>query len=121
MAIKTTALINQAVADAKDLPQLVEFLQTASPPLAAALETKPLAYSKTPWGTLAVAVVAWVSSKYGLGLDANTCALIGGFGALVGAYAMRAITTGAISGVVTTPPDTTATSTTPTPSVTPKA
>ncbi len=58
--------------------------------------------SKSSWGTLAVAAVAWVSARYGIGLDETTCSLIGGVAVIVGSYLMRLLTKQPIAAVVST-------------------
>lgn len=97
-AAATTPAVNSAIAAAKDLPDLVQKLQTASPQLAQQIEGMPLIYSKTPVGTLAVAAVTWAAAKWGLGWDATTCDLVAGAGLLIGSYFMRWLTTSPISG-----------------------
>lgn len=89
---------NKAIAAAQDVPTLIKGLQAANPALAEQLTGKPLLASRTPWGTLAVAGVSWLASRYGLGWDDTTCAVVAGAGVLAGAYAMRAITTSPIAG-----------------------
>jgi len=103
MSATTTSAVNAAVKAAQTLGELKTNLETASPALAAALETKPLIASKTPWGTLLTGVVAYLAAKYGLPFDQTTDALIGGAGVLVGSYAMRAITASPIAGWFMTP------------------
>ena len=99
--LRATPLVNAIVARARSLPELIEMLP---PAMAEQLETKPLLLSKSPWGTLAAAVLAWVSTRYGLGWDEATCSVIAGAAVLLGSYAMRAMTKQPIAGVVTTPP-----------------
>ena len=88
---------------AQELPVLLAQVAAISPDVATQLETKPLLASRTPWGTLAAAAVGYASARWGLGLDANTDAVVGGFGLLVGAYLMRLITGQRIAGIVATP------------------
>ena len=103
--LSATTAVNDAVAGAKSLPGLISNLQALDPALATQLEAKPLLFSKTPWGTLAAGLIGWASARYGLGLDANTTALIAGLCVLAGSYAMRAVTKQPTSGLVTvTPP-----------------
>ena len=103
MSETSSVSVDEAVAAAKDLPGLIEKLKTIDPTLSAALTTKPLAMSMTPWGTLAAAVVGWGASRYGLGWDASTCSLVAGVGVVIGAYAMRSISVVRIAGLFTTP------------------
>jgi hypothetical protein len=92
----TATLTDKVISNARDLPSLVSGLQVADPALAEQITGKALIASKTPWGTLAVAAVSWGVSHYGLGWDANTCALVGGLGLVVGSYVMRAISSSPI-------------------------
>lgn len=84
--------VDSAVAAAQNLPDLVANLEAVDPTLAEQLTAKPLLASRTPWGTLLCAVVAWVSARYGIGLDPNATALVAGMGVLAGSYAMRYVT-----------------------------
>ena len=84
--------VDSAVAAAQSLPDLVGKLETVAPALAEQLTSKPLLASRTPWGTLLGAGVAWASARYGLGLDPNATALVAGMGVLAGSYAMRYVT-----------------------------
>ncbi len=92
---------DDVIAAATDLQGLVNGMKAVDPTLAASLVEKPLAQSKTPWGTLLAGVVTWVSAKYGFGWSPEMCAVVGGAGVLVGSYLMRAISTGPISGIFT--------------------
>ncbi len=91
---------DRAVALAQSVPDLVNRLQTADPALAQQLEGKALLASKTPWGTLACAGVAYVATKYGFHWDETTVDLVSGAGLLVGAYLMRLVTTSPIAGFI---------------------
>ncbi|HXT81395.1 MAG TPA: hypothetical protein VN702_17655 [Acetobacteraceae bacterium] len=97
-AEKASAPVNAAITAARDMPSLIANLKTVDPALAAPLEGKALLASKTPWGTLAVAVVSWAASRYGFGWDDQTCALIAGLGIVGGSYLMRALTSSPITG-----------------------
>ncbi len=99
MSATKTSLTDTAVAAAKNLPDLVANLKQIDSPLAQQIEGKPLAASRTPWGTLATGVVAWLAAKYGLGWDEQTCALVAGAATLLGGYAMRLITSAPITGL----------------------
>jgi len=93
-----TQAANDAVAAAKDVPDLVTKLRVADPALAAQIEGKALVASKTPWGTLAVSAAAYLSTRYGLGWDSATDALVAGGALVLSSYAMRYITSVPISG-----------------------
>jgi hypothetical protein len=94
-----TTLTDRVLNAARDLPSMLNAAEAADPATADKWTGKALIFSKTPWGTLAVAGVAWVSGKYGFGWDANTCDLIGGAGLIVGAYLMRLVTELPITGI----------------------
>lgn len=89
---------DQLVADAKSLPDLIAKAQAVDPALASQLTPKALAASKTPWGVVAGYAVTWLVSHYGLGWDADTCALVAGVAVLLGSYAMRYVTSSPIGG-----------------------
>ena len=110
-AAATTPAVNAAITAAKDLPGLVQALQTASPQLAQQIEGKPLLASKSPLGTVIGLILGWAIPHYGLACTAavttdcwtqNTIDLASGAGAIVGtalaAYVMRYVTTSPISG-----------------------
>ena len=98
-AAHATVPVTQAIAAAKDLPDLVNKLQMADPALAQQLEGKTLASSTTPIGTFIVPAVVWASAHWGLGWDATLCSMIAGALVLVGTYVMRYITTSPIAGI----------------------
>lgn len=91
---------DRAVAAAQSVPDLVNKLQAADPALAQQLEGKALLASKTPWGTLACAGVAYAAAKWGLHWDETTVDLVAGGGLVVGAYLMRAVTASPIAGFI---------------------
>ena len=97
--MNSTKAADEAVAAAKDVPDLVGKLRLADPTLAAQIEGKALLASKTPWGTLACAVVAYVSTRWGFGWSAGTDALVAGGALVLGSYAMRYVTAAPISGM----------------------
>lgn len=90
---------DQAVAMARDLPDLIAKASTFDPALAAKFTGQALIASKSPWGSLAGGVVAWAVTHWGLGWDQSTCDLVAGAGVLVGAYAMRYVTDHPITGL----------------------
>lgn len=108
---QSTSKADQVVAVARDLPDLIEKAASLDPPLAAKFTGEALVWSRTPWGTLAGSVIAWLAAKYGLSCGAvvaagcwtpETANLLGGiaamFGAWVGAYVMRYVTEHPITG-----------------------
>lgn len=92
--------IDNAVAAAKDLPDLVSKAQAIDPSLAAALEGKALIASKTPWGTLLAGAIAYFAAKQGFGWDETLCDLLAGAGVLLGSYLMRFISPARITGLL---------------------
>ncbi len=98
-AITVTPAENAAIREARDLPDLINRLESASPALAAQLVGKSLAASRTPWGTLLLPVVAYLATRYGLGWTPDIDALVAGVAVLVGSYAIRAATRVPITGV----------------------
>jgi hypothetical protein len=104
-----TTIKDQLIGGAKDLPDLIAKAKTFDPDLAASLTGKALIASKSPWGSLLGGIVTWLAAKEGLGWDETTCNLVAGAGVLVGAYLMRWITKGSITGIVSPAPITGAT------------
>lgn len=94
---------DRAIADAKDLPSLINNVSAVDPALASQLTGKALLASKTPWGTIAGGVVGWLVSHYGLGWDQATCDVVAGACVLLASYAMRYVTAAPITGVVSAP------------------
>ena len=94
-----TTATDQAIASARDLPDLISKASQFDPALAAKFTGKALLASKSPWGSLAVPVVAYLASRYGLGWSEDVCNLVAGVGVLVGAYAMRLLTELPITGL----------------------
>ena len=90
---------DQVIADAKSLPDLIARAQKDAPDLAAQLTAKPLAASKTMYGTAASLLVSWAITKWGLGWDANTAALASGIIVMIATGLLRAITASPIAGI----------------------
>ena len=101
MSGQLQAARDRAIADAKDLPSLINNVSAVDPALAASLTGKALLASKSPWGSLAGGIVGWLVSHYGLGWDQATCDLVAGACVLAASYVMRYITAAPITGVVT--------------------
>ena len=93
-----TTIRDQLIANAKDVPSLIAAAQTADPALADALTPKALIASKTVWGSAVGLVVGWVVTKYALGWDPNTCAVVTGLLTLGLTAAGRALASSPISG-----------------------
>lgn len=96
-------VVNAAIAAARDLPTLIVNLRRINPALADQLESKPLCFSRSPWGVLAAGLVGWISTRYGLGLDADTDALIAGAAVLAAGFLMRRFTNRPVAGLIATP------------------
>jgi hypothetical protein len=94
------AAVNTAVADAKSLPQLITTLQTVSPALAQQLTGKSALLSKTPWGTTLITLIAYASSRFGLGWDQDTCALVALLAVFIGSAIMRLFTKAPITSIL---------------------
>lgn len=104
MPIVTTAAVDNAVASARSLPDLVNKVAIIDPSLADALSSKALIASKTPWGTLAGGIIMWGAAKFALGWSPEFCTLVGGAGVLIASYAMRTISSSRIGGVFSARP-----------------
>ena len=74
---------DQVIADAKDVPSLLNGAQEADPELYAVLTGGGM-WKK--YVKIGAAGVAWVAAKFGLGWDTDTCTAIAGFLLVVGAY-----------------------------------
>ena len=97
--IKPT-ITDQAVADAKSMPELISKLSILDPAIAQQFQGKALVASKTVWGQLIGMGVSWVVTKYGLGWDDQTSALVTGGIEMLLAIGFRYITTTPIGGVL---------------------
>lgn len=97
------ALRNQLVSDAKSVPDLIAKAKQVDPSFAEQLAGKSLLSSKSPPAIALAAVLAWVSTKYGLGWDQSTVDVLTLIIGVVAAYGMRAITRGPITTLVAKP------------------
>lgn len=115
-ATTTTDLVAKlqqaAQAGATNVPQVARALAVLDPNLA----PKALIASKTPWGTVAVAAVSGLVTKFGLACGAvatascwtpETVDWVAGVatlaGTVVGSYVMRYMTKAPIAGIVSNP------------------
>lgn len=102
---------DQVVSVARDIPDLIAKAEAFDPALAAKFTGQALVWSRTPWGTIAGGAVSWFAAHYGLACGTvvtsgcwspETQNLLGGlaagFGCWVGAYIMRSISDGPITG-----------------------
>lgn len=114
----TPAATSAAITAARDLPTLINNLQSANPQLAAQLVPQALAASRTPWGTIVGTGVGWAVAHYGLACSVASAAVANCWsqdtinimtgvgvivGTLVGSYIMRYISVSPIKGLFTTP------------------
>ena len=90
---------DRIIADARDLPSLIQTAKAVDPDLAASLTPKALLASKSVWGSAVSLVVGWAVTHWGLGWDADTCALVTGLLVMGVSAATRAITRSPIGGV----------------------
>lgn len=95
--------VNQVVAASRSIPEMIDRLKSADPAAYQQLTGKPLLMSRTPIGTLAVSLVAYMSARFGLGWDPGMCELAAGVGLLAGGYAMRYISSEPIWGIFRRP------------------
>jgi len=112
----TTPAATAAIAVAQDAQSLITGLKAVDPALAEQLIGKPLAYSKTPWGTALAGLIGLLATKYGLAcsvtvvaancLTPDTINLVAGIAGLVGAwagsYVMRYVTKAPIASILPT-------------------
>lgn len=90
---------DQIVAQAKDVPSLIATAKVLDPSLAQALEGKALLASKSVYGPVVAAGVAWLAGRYGLGWDDNTTALVAGLVTLAISALLRYVTTAPITSI----------------------
>jgi hypothetical protein len=108
-----TKLQQAALNGASGVPQVAKALSVLDPDLA----PKALIASKTPWGTVAVAAVGGLATKFGLSCGAvvtatcwstDTVDWVAGVatlaGSVIGSYIMRYVTKAPISGIVSAKP-----------------
>jgi hypothetical protein len=88
------------IADAKSLPDLIAKAAAADPALAKQLTAKPLVASKSVWGSAIALVVSWCVTRYGLGWDDGTSALVTGLIDMAVTAAVRVVTSQPINGIV---------------------
>jgi len=69
---------DQVIAQAKDLPDLIQKASALDPDLAAKFTGKSLLASKTFYGSILVIVVTEVARRYSLGWDPNTVDIVAG-------------------------------------------
>lgn len=91
---------DQIIADAKSAADLLAGAQAFDPQLAQQLTAKPLLASKSVWGVALTALLTPLLASYGFGLDQTAVELISGVAVTAVGAGLRAITSGPISGVV---------------------
>ena len=88
-----------AIYAATSAKTLVENLKPVDPQLAAQIEGKPSWAVKTPLAVALAAVISWVSTKYGLGLDETTTQAVTLIVIVVGGYVLRAMAKVPVTGL----------------------
>lgn len=91
---------DEAINQARTLPELIRNLSRVSPDLAQQLVGKSLLASKSVWGNAIAMVVAWAVTKWGLGWDAQTSAEVTGAVVMAATIALRYVTRQPISGIL---------------------
>jgi hypothetical protein len=94
---------DEIIAGAKSAADLLQTAQTFDPQLAAQLTAKPLLASKSVWGVALTALLTPVVAHWGLGLDQTTVEVLSGLAVTAAGAGLRVITSGPISGLVSTP------------------
>lgn len=100
------AMRDRVIEQARSMPDLISKAQTFDPGLAKMLKGKALIASKTVWGTAATMAISWGASRYGLGWDAETCALISFVLTSAATGLLRTITSGPVTGIIAAEPPT---------------
>lgn len=95
-----SSLIDIAIQDAKNLPDLIAKLEKIDPTLAQQFSGKALLASRSPWGVLVSAILGWLVTHYGLGWSDDTVAIVDGLIILASSYGMRYITRAPITSVM---------------------
>lgn len=95
-----SSLIDIAIQDAKNLPDLIAKLEKIDPALAQQFSGKALLASRSPWGVLISAILGWLVTHYGLGWSDDTVAIVDGLIILASSYGMRYITRAPITSVM---------------------
>ena len=88
---------DQIVADAKNLPDLIQKASVLDPAMAQALTGQAQTASKTPLGAIIAAGIAWLAAHYGLGWGQATDDLVAGAAVLAGGYLTHPVSQGAPS------------------------
>jgi hypothetical protein len=91
---------DRIIEQAKSLPDLISKAETFDPRLAKILTGKALVASKSVWGTPVTAGISWAASYYGLGWDAEACALVSGAMVVAASAALRYVTVGPVTGIL---------------------
>ena len=102
-AVAINRLIDEAIEEAKNLPDLITKFRQIDPALAQQLTGKALLASRSPWGVLLSAIVGWLVTHYGLGWSDDTVASVVGLIILGASYGMRYITRTPITSIINDP------------------
>lgn len=92
------------IGEAKNLPDLIAKAETADPALARQLTGKSLFAAKSPPFIVIASVLAWASSKWGLGWDESVVDTITLCVGVIAAYVMRYVTDTPITSILKAPP-----------------
>ena len=95
-----SSLIDLAIQEAKNLPDLIAKLERIDPVLAQQFTGKALLASRSPWGVLVSAIIGWLVTHYGLGWSDDIVAIVDGLIILASSYGMRYITRAPITSVM---------------------
>ena len=95
---------DQLVQDSHTLQGFINGAKQSDPELWHRLSDKPLAMSRTVWGSFLSMVVSWAVTRYGLDLDSDTCAVISGAIVLAVTGVIRRYSVGGVSGILKATP-----------------
>ena len=95
----SAAIRDQVIADARSLPDLIAKASTLDPQLAQQLTTKSAVASASLWGTVISLIVTWAVTKWGLGWNGDTCALVSGVLSMGVNAIVRRITDPRVTGI----------------------
>lgn len=99
-----SATTDRVIADAQSLPDLIARAKLLDPNLAAMIEGKAAIGSKTVWAAVLTPLLAWLVARYGIGWDDGTQTLVVGLASAGIGVAVRFVTKGPITGIVSAAP-----------------
>lgn len=86
VVVKTSPAVDRVVEGAKSLPELVAALKIVDPSMAAKVSGAASAAGATPLGTFLAGAVGFAVTRWGLGWDQDTQAMVVGACVLGGGY-----------------------------------